>query len=103
MDPLQGEPVRFVTQTKIRELFTESGLEERILADELPSLVVEEGYASPKSRQPRGTRSQRMLYFDRGSPVAECHLFVHPDGTAGASQLPDPKELRLDGVRYVCD
>ena len=42
---------------------------------------------------PLGTRSQEVHYFDARTRqrVAIVHQYVRPDGTIGASGLPDPK------------
>lgn len=43
-----------------------------------------------------GTRSQGVAYYDGNVVVARVHQFLQPDGTLGASQIPDPKELLVD-------
>jgi hypothetical protein len=30
------------------------------------------------------------------------HQFLRPDGTIGASGLPDPKMMLKDGIEYIC-
>jgi hypothetical protein len=48
-----------------------------------------------------GTRSQLVAYYDGPDVVARVHQFLQPDGTLGASQIPDPKELLVDGEIWV--
>ena len=50
--------------------------------------------APASSGQPPGTVSQRVFYFRGNKKVAVAHRYVLPDGTIGASGLPDPKWLR---------
>lgn len=94
-------PVTFVDEETMRRLFEGSGLHARILDNELLELVVESDPASPRSRQRPGTKSERVIYFDSGEWVAECHRFVHPDGTLGGSGMLDPKALLIDDTQYV--
>jgi hypothetical protein len=49
---------------------------------------------------PIGTRSQTVYYMRGQTRIAVVHQFVLPDGTLGASGLPDPKWLR-DGTRII--
>lgn len=91
----------FVDEREMRRLFEESGIHDRILNGELPELVVETGAASSHSGQRAGTVSERVLYLEGGEWVAECHRFVHPDGTLGGSGMLDPKALLIDDTRYV--
>jgi hypothetical protein len=59
--------------------------------------------ASPKSNQVPGTLSQFIKFFgENGSPVLMVHQFLRPDGTIGASGLPDPKMMLKDGIEYFC-
>lgn len=48
-----------------------------------------------------GTRSQLVAYFDGDIIVARVHQFLQPDGTLGASQIPDPKELRVESEIWI--
>lgn len=52
-----------------------------------------------------GTVSQRVEYWDtvqgRLVKIATVHRYVRPDGTLGASGLPDPKRVLHDGVLYA--
>jgi len=61
------------------------------------------GNASPKSGQLPKTKSFTVRYYDRANQhIATVHQFVRPDGTIGASGLPDPKALTENGVLYHC-
>jgi hypothetical protein len=48
-----------------------------------------------------GTRSQLVAYYDGSVVVARVHQFLQPDGTLGASQIPDPKELLVGDEIWV--
>ncbi len=41
-----------------------------------------------------------VAYFDGVRKVALVHRYLRPDGTVGASGMPDPKELLDDDVIY---
>ena len=49
------------------------------------------------------TQSQLLHYIElrTGIKVAEVHQYVLPDGTIGASGMPDPKLLVYDGTLYA--
>lgn len=53
--------------------------------------------------EPPGTQSQIVYYYnDKNQPVAIVHQYLRPDGTIGASGLPDPKRVFLsDRIIYV--
>lgn len=51
---------------------------------------------------PHGTRKQMVAYFEGSQKVALVHQVALPDGSLGASGLPDPKELLVeDTVWFV--
>jgi hypothetical protein len=54
------------------------------------------------SHQPVGTRSQSIPYLLNGAKIAICHQYLLPDGTLGASGLPDPKLIEYEGCVLFC-
>ena len=54
------------------------------------------------SHEPAGTRSQVVPYFIKGVKIALCHQYLRPDGTVGASGLPDPKLAQYRGQVLFC-
>lgn len=51
-----------------------------------------------------GARSQTIAYVDADwHIVAKAHRYLLPDGTLGASGLPDPKKLIVNGEEWVMD
>ena len=53
--------------------------------------------------EPYCTHSQIVYYYAKdGEKLAIVHQYLRPDGTLGASGIPDPKYLRLaDRILYV--
>jgi len=93
-----------VSEAELRQLFNERYLpliqkgqiNEQIMrgAGRHPSL--------PLAQVPYCTESQEVRYFDpkTGEELARVHRYVKPDGKLGASGLPDPKRVIVDGVVY---
>ncbi|HEV8364995.1 MAG TPA: hypothetical protein VGQ52_15885 [Gemmatimonadaceae bacterium] len=51
---------------------------------------------------PAGTRSQIIAYHAfGGAMVAVVHQYLLPDGSIGASGLPDPKRLLINNMLYI--
>jgi hypothetical protein len=92
-----------VTQEELREIFNREVLP-RIERGELWEMVVNSGVPRPEARQPAGTRSEVVDYFDtpegRLRKVARIHRYKLPNGSIGASGKPDPKLVEHDGRRY---
>jgi hypothetical protein len=66
----------------------------------LTPLVRRDGLANPSLGLPPGTRTQIVWYMRGQVRIAVVHQFLLPNGTIGASGLPDPKWLR-DGTRIL--
>ncbi len=76
----------------------------RIDDGRLKQRVVEDSHPSPeRSGEPYCTWSQTVAYSDReGNTVVRAHRYLRPDGTLGASGLPDPKSILHEGwLLYV--
>src|SRR5690242_3554705 len=59
--------------------------------------------ASSTSGQVPGTLSGMIEFRDHNNrTIAKLHRFVRPDGTVGASGLPDPKVLFENGTLFHC-
>lgn len=58
---------------------------------------------SGREPEPEGTISGLIEVIDPSTNgrVAVCHRLRRPDGTYGASGLPDPKMVYHDGVIYI--
>ena len=50
------------------------------------------------------THSQTIRYLDnQGQWLVEVHQYLRPDGTLGASGIPDPKRLRIGDTVYALE
>ncbi len=95
-------PIQRVSATQMRALFNARILP-LIHDGSLHGTAQKSGHPSPVgSGQPYCTRSQYIVFRESsGTTVAEAHQYLLPDGTIGASGLPDPKLLVLDGILYL--
>ncbi len=94
----------WVPDDEIRRVFNDGHYLEMLANGELIAILLKDRPAKPSSGQPHGTRSQILTYKSKtGKLVALVHQYLRPDGTLGASGLPDPKRLlhnnRLLAVR----
>ena len=91
------ERIQWVTEETIRKYFNEGQFLERVRSGELTTILKRNSHPDPP---PTGeslcTRSQIVYYYALdGHAVAVVHQYLRPDGTIGASGLPDPKRLIL--------
>lgn len=97
-------PPRFqhVSAEKLREIFNNSGYLERAQANDLIVIVKVERNPGAAANQPPGTKSQLVYYYEKElTQVAIVHQYVLPDGSIGASGLPDPKWVYWEGLIYA--
>jgi hypothetical protein len=76
------------------------------MAKELLETIQNEGTPNPKYGEPAGSLSQIVAYcpVERGKigkPIALAHRYLRPDGSIGASGLPDPKWVLDQGKLYA--
>jgi hypothetical protein len=98
--PLAESRVEWVSADIIRQIFNERRIFEKVQAGEFTSYVKRNKHRTnpPPPGEPLCTWSQIVYYYDgQQKPVAIVHQYLRPDGTLGASGLPDPKRLFLDG------
>lgn len=86
--------ITYTSPEEVRAVFNAYVLP-RVRSGELAELVRSSSAPSPISGQPHGTSSQRVVYLNRGQPIAVAHRFVAPDGSIGGSGRPDPKAVRF--------
>ena len=97
-----SEP-KWVTKSSIQGIFNECQYYERALRGELKiKLFRYDNHLNQRQRkkchEPYCTRSQMVLYSTlEGKPVALVYQYKRKDGTIGASGLPDPKRLFIEG------
>lgn len=96
-------PIHRVSLAELREIFNTNVLPR--LDKDLIEIVSSEGPPNPRYHQPPGTLSQRVEYWESTGnslrKVAIVHQYLLPDGTLGASGLPDPKRVLHDGVIFA--
>ena len=98
MPPSQDqEPVEWVTKGTIQKCFNDGRFAERMRSGELTTILKRNSHPDPPpTGEPLCTRSQIVYYYALdGHAVAVVHQYLRPDGTIGASGLPDPKRLIL--------
>ena len=84
----------YTSPDEVRAIFNTYVLP-RIPSGDVAQMIQSSNVPSPSSGQPRGTRSERIVYFDGGQLIAVAHRFVAPDGSIGGSGRPDPKAVRF--------
>lgn len=102
------KPVEWVTTDIIREHFNRSQIFEQAQSGQLVTWAKRDSHPeNPPAGEPVCTRSQIVYYYTKDKepePVAIAHQYLRPDGTIGASGLPDPKRLflpdRIISVRF---
>lgn len=94
----QGRQLRYVSRTEIRRIFNNNEYHEKVQSGEFTRELLADRHL--RRRRPSGdpfcTRSQKYAYKDGDKYVATVHQYLRPDGTLGASGLPDPKRLYFD-------
>ena len=98
MPPSQDqESIKWVTKETIRKCFNDGRFAERVGLGELTTILKRNSHPDPPpTGEPLCTRSQIVYYYALdGHAVAVVHQYLRPDGTIGASGLPDPKRLIL--------
>ncbi len=87
----------------MQDRFNKGKYWERMRQGEFAAVVIDQGQPQPDvaSKEPNGTVSQMVSYRDaQDDEIARVHQYLRPDGTLGASGLPDPKRLLEAGVLY---
>jgi hypothetical protein len=91
-------PVKRVTKAILRQEFNQRQFYQKMLSGELIAFVKRNNHCSPPPiGEPDCTHTQTVLYYNLDNElVAIVHQYRRPDGTLGASGLPDPKKLVLE-------
>ena len=100
--PDDSIPVKSLSKKQMQELCHEHKLLEKINTKELKPILLRERHANPlKSGQVFCTYSQILSYHDSNTnEVMRAHQYKKPDGTLGASKMPDPFRVFIGGVIY---
>lgn len=92
-------PKEEVSALIIQRFFNEGQFYQRAINGELTAVLRPGGSRHPTKLPeniPYCSYSQMLIYLnDRGESVALVHQYLLPDGSIGASGLPDPKLLFL--------
>lgn len=95
-------PVQIVSPEELRRLFNELQLWDLVEGGLLHEVVFYHGTPRQEVHEPFGTDSQGVRYYNHWmQEVAEVHQYLRPDGSIGASGLPDPKRVVEGGVIYA--
>ncbi|MEX2431140.1 MAG: hypothetical protein WD645_04395 [Dehalococcoidia bacterium] len=97
-------PVIKVPAYILRDVFNKSELVRLTGTGELSALVRRDAIVRHPERigEVAGTRSQLVRYIDAdGELLVEVHQYLRPDGSLGASGLPDPKRMRVGDEIWV--
>jgi hypothetical protein len=107
---MAGPPVIRVSDDELRRLFRESGYLARTLSGQFTNRPFERQslYQNPpeeegRAPEPEGTLTGLIEIInpsDNGR-IAIAHRLLRPDQTFGASGLPDPKMIFVDGIIYI--
>ena len=103
MSGQQPARVEEVDAETLRNLFNKLELWDRLLDGELFDLTLDERPAPQTAGQPPGTLSRLDAIYEQGVKVAEVHYYLLPDGSVGASGMPDPKAVLVDDVLYLLE
>jgi len=97
-------PFRRVSEAELRERFNRLGYREMLERGEIIALIERDELAKA-SWLPRCTRSQVLHYYSRDlkTTLAVVHQYLRPDGSLGASGMPDPKQVYEDGTIYALE
>ena len=91
--------IRFVSADIIREAFNSGQFWQRAMNGEFRVELDKNEHFNRRQARLRGhrycTRSQIVRYRDGNRTIAVMHQIRNPDGTLGASGMPDPKHLDL--------
>jgi hypothetical protein len=78
----------------MRRHFNGLDLDMQVASGRLAIFLIDDDLAPSRPDLQSDSRSQYVAYVDRhGLRLAEAHRYLQPDGSLGASGLPDPKWL----------
>lgn len=90
-------PVKYVNNAQIRRIFNQRNYYQKVLSGEWKEELLWERHLKRRRPYPDPicTRSQEIAYKAGDKYKAIVHQYMRPDGSIGASGLPDPKRLFL--------
>src|SRR5437868_1971320 len=95
-------PIVRVSEWQLRQMFNDGKYYERVQRGELTVRIRRNTHPTRvQADEPFCTKTQEVSYLDEhGGEVCRVHQYLKSDGTLGASGLPDPKRMVMDGVMY---
>jgi hypothetical protein len=95
-------PIKRLSKIEMRKMFHEYQCMQKLANGALRSMVLKQRHSNPiTSKQQFCTHSQLVSIQDsNGEEIVRAHQYKRPDGTIGASGLPDPVRLFIGGVIY---
>lgn len=100
------EPAQYIPSDELQQRFNASPYPSMIQEGILRTEIVRTSHLkNPAERdEPTCTHSQFVRYSDHnGQWLVEVHRYLRPDGTLGASGMPDPKRLRIGDEIFLLD
>jgi hypothetical protein len=94
-------PVQRVSRSELRRLFNQHQFYHRLRAGSLQSVILRSYLAPASAGQLPGAEAQIVVYKDGQHAVAAVHQYVNPDGSLGASGMPDPIGVVIRGTVYI--
>jgi|ERR1035437_3882263 hypothetical protein len=93
-------PVKSLSKKQMQDLFHKCNFLVKIKTKELRQVLLRERHADPlKSGHPFCTHSQILSFQDLNqNEVIRAHQYLMPDGRIGASHMPDPLRIFIDGT-----
>ena len=90
-----------VSEWRLRRRFNRGRYYERVLSGQLTTRMKQTHPSRTAANEPFCTWTQEVFYIDSANQeIARVHQYLRPDGTLGASGLPDPKMLVENGIAY---
>jgi hypothetical protein len=104
MIPSNPSIVRKVAKQQLRDIWNDPRFQSILLRSTTQRVDVYEGLAPPDAGQEEGTLSYVYDLMDNPNDqlLGTFHVYKRPDGGIGASGLPDPIFLLVDGIP-MCD
>jgi hypothetical protein len=97
-NPSDNRKVEWVSLEIIRQIFNQRGIFELVKQGKIKTKLKRDSHPLPPPvGEPVCTYSQIVYYYDQeDKPLAIVHQYLRPDGSVGASGLPDPKRVFLE-------
>jgi len=99
-------PPERVDRRTIREIFNDCQELQRLVSEKVNIATMKRSHLTnpEEKRLPWCTHSESLRFHnDSGTHSVLIHQYQLPDGTIGASGLPDPKQIKINEKVYFCN